>query len=80
MTIASQRADAAGLVLACLPPLMGSFHVFSRVNRGFIREGLSASAGASVVSEEVFGSIRTVSTHPVGHTSCARVYHEQLWI
>lgn len=52
----------AGLVLACLPPLLGSFFLFSRVNKGYVREGLSSSAAASVVAEESFGSIRTVRT------------------
>ena len=52
----------AGLVLVCLPPLMGSFYLFSRTNKHFVREGLSASAAASVVSEEMFGSIRTVGS------------------
>ena len=50
----------AGLVLACLPPLLGSFQVFSRINKRNIREGLSASAAATVVSEESLSSLRTV--------------------
>ena len=49
-----------GLVVACLPVLLAGFQVFARLNKRYTREGLSASAAASVVSEETFGSVRTV--------------------
>lgn len=55
-------ATLTGLTLLCLPPLLAAFHVFARLNKRFTQEGLTASAAASVVSEETFGSIRTVCT------------------
>ena len=50
-----------GLVVLILPVLLLGFHIFARLNKKYTQEGLSASAAASVVSEETFGSIRTVS-------------------
>ena len=52
-----------GLVVLCLPVLLGAFHVFARLNKRYTQEGLTASAAASVVSEETFGSIRTVRAY-----------------
>lgn len=48
------------LTIAILPVLLASFHVYTRLNRKYTAEGLTASAQASTVAEESFGSIRTV--------------------
>ena len=48
------------LTLAILPILLLSFRWFAIVNRKYTAEQLSASAEASTVAEESFGSIRTV--------------------
>ncbi len=50
------------LTLAILPILLLSFRWFAIVNRKYTAEQLSASAEASTVAEECFGSIRTVSS------------------
>ena len=50
-----------GLTLAILPILLLSFRWFILVNKRYTTEQLSASAEASTVAEECFGSIRTVS-------------------
>ena len=49
------------LTLAILPILLLSFRWFAIVNKKYTAEQLSASAEASTVAEECFGSIRTVS-------------------
>ena len=50
-----------GLTLACLPLLLISFRIFSKLNMRYTAEQLTASASAATVAEECFGSIRTVS-------------------
>lgn len=49
------------LTLAILPILLLSFRWYAIVNKKYTAEQLSASAEASTVAEECFGSIRTVS-------------------
>ena len=44
----------------CLPFLLLSFHIYSRLNMKYTAEMLTGSAGASTVAEECFGNIRTV--------------------
>jgi len=51
------------LTLAILPILLLSFRWFAIVNKKYTAEQLTASAEASTVAEECFGSIRTVSHH-----------------
>lgn len=51
-----------GLTLAILPLLLLSFRWFAIVNKKYTTEQLTASAEASTVAEECFGSIRTVSS------------------
>lgn len=51
------------LTLAILPVLLLSFRWFAIVNKKYTAEQLTASAEASTVAEECFGSIRTVSHH-----------------
>lgn len=48
------------LTLAILPVLLLSFRWFAIVNKKYTAEQLTASAEASTVAEECFGSIRTV--------------------
>ena len=50
----------SALTLACLPLLLISFRVYSKLNMRYTAEQLTASAGAATVAEECFGSIRTV--------------------
>ncbi|CAK0787881.1 hypothetical protein CVIRNUC_011103 [Coccomyxa viridis] len=50
----------SALTLACLPLLLISFRVFSKLNMRYTAEQLTASAQAANVAEECFGSIRTV--------------------
>lgn len=52
------------LTIAILPFLLIALRIYSRLNKRYTREGLTASAEASTVAEEVFGSIRTVSNLP----------------
>lgn len=54
-----------GLTLAILPLLLVAFRIFTVLNKKYTAEGLTASAEASTVAEESFGSIRTVSSHAV---------------
>lgn len=54
-------AILTGLTLAILPVLLLAFRTFAIVNRKYTSEQLSSSADASIVAEECFGSIRTVS-------------------
>ena len=49
-----------GLTLAILPVLLIAFRIFTVLNKKYTAEGLTASAEASTVAEESFGSIRTV--------------------
>ena len=56
----------SALTLACLPLLLISFRVYSKLNMRYTAEQLTASASAATVAEECFGSIRTV--RPVPHT------------
>jgi ATP-binding cassette subfamily B protein len=51
----------SALTLACLPPLLVSFRIYSKLNMRYTAEQLTASAQAATVAEECFGSIRTVS-------------------
>ncbi len=55
------------LTLAILPVLLLSFRWFAIVNKKYTAEQLTASAEASTVAEECFGSIRTVSHHRPSH-------------
>ena len=55
----------SALTLACLPPLLVSFRIFSKLNMRYTAEQLTASAQAATVAEECFGSIRTVSAPSV---------------
>ena len=48
------------LTIAILPVLLVALRIYSGLNKRYTQEGLSASAEASTVAEEVFGSIRTV--------------------
>ena len=50
------------LTLAILPVLLLSFRWYAIVNKKYTAEQLTASAEASTVAEECFGSIRTVSS------------------
>ncbi|EIE23519.1 putative ABC transporter [Coccomyxa subellipsoidea C-169] len=50
----------SALTLACLPFLLVSFRIFSKLNMKYTAEMLTASAQAATVAEECFGSIRTV--------------------
>ena len=52
-----------GLTLAILPILLVAFRIFTVLNKKYTAEGLTASAEASTVAEESFGSIRTVSPY-----------------
>lgn len=56
-------AVLTGLTLAILPLLLAALRVYSSLNKRYTREGLTCSAEASTIAEEVFGSIRTVSSH-----------------
>ena len=58
----------SALTLACLPLLLISFRVYSKLNMRYTAEQLTASAGAATVAEECFGSIRTV--RPLAHIWC----------
>ena len=60
-----------GLVVLCLPVLLVGFHMFARLNKRYTMEGLTASAAASVVTEETFGSIRTVGSTQFSFTFLA---------
>lgn len=51
----------------CLPFLLASFHVYSRLNMKFTAEMLTGSAQASTVAEECFGNIRTVRCQSMQH-------------
>ena len=48
------------LTLAVLPVLLLTFKVYSNFNKRYTAQQLTASAQASTVAEECFGSIRTV--------------------
>ena len=54
----------SALTLACLPFLLVSFRIFSKLNMKYTAEMLTASAQAATVAEESFGSIRTVRLYP----------------
>ena len=54
------------LTIAILPVLLAALRVYSTLNKKYTREGLAASAEASTVAEEVFGSIRTVRYSHLG--------------
>lgn len=54
----------SALTLACLPFLLVSFRIFSKLNMKYTAEMLTASAQAATVAEECFGSIRTVRLYP----------------
>eukprot|EP00884_Botryococcus_braunii_P016113 jgi/Botrbrau1/3185/Bobra.37_2s0015.1 len=60
------------LTISVLPVLLASFHVFTRLNRKYTAEGLTASAQASTVAEESFGSIRTVRSFAKEDVECER--------
>ena len=63
----------SALTLACLPLLLISFRVFSKLNMRYTAEQLTASAQAANVAEECFGSIRTVHqlvTRPLACAAC----------
>lgn len=49
------------LTIAILPVLLIALRIYSGLNKRYTQEGLTASAEASTIAEEVFGSIRTVS-------------------
>ena len=51
------------LTLAILPVCLVALRFYSMLNKKYVREGLTCSAEASTVAEEVFGSIRTVNPH-----------------
>jgi hypothetical protein len=55
-----QQPCAVRVHAGCLPFLLASFHVFSRLNMKYTAEMLTGSAQASTVAEECFGNIRTV--------------------
>jgi hypothetical protein len=64
-------------LIACVPlcAFVGTMQIYARFNRRYTSNSLTASAAASVVAEECFGSIRTVRLrlHPVdlnGRTRC----------
>lgn len=48
------------LTIAILPILFVALGFYSRLNKRYVQEGLTASAESSTIAEEVFGSIRTV--------------------
>ena len=48
------------LTLAIIPVCLVALRFYSVLNKKYTREGLTSSAEASTVAEEVFGSIRTV--------------------
>ena len=54
--------ELTGLTIAILPVLLLALRFYSTLNKKYTREGLTSSAEASTIAEEVFGSIRTVST------------------
>lgn len=49
------------LTIAILPVLLIALRIYSGLSKKYTQEGLTASAEASTIAEEVFGSIRTVS-------------------
>ncbi len=49
------------LSLAVLPAMLAAFQIYAKFNRHYTSQSLTASAAASVIAEECFGSIRTVS-------------------
>ena len=53
--------ELTGLTIAILPVLLLALRFYSTLNKKYTREGLTSSAEASTIAEEVFGSIRTVS-------------------
>lgn len=62
----------SGLSLAILPLLLLSFYLYAQRNRKYTSDQLTASATASTVAEECFGSIRctplvTTSWVPSSH-------------
>ena len=66
----------SALTLACLPLLLISFRVFSKLNMRYTAEQLTASAQAANVAEECFGSIRTVHwpvTRPLSCAACGSI-------
>ena len=48
------------LTIAILPVLLIALRIYSGLSKKYTQEGLTASAEASTIAEEVFGSIRTV--------------------
>ncbi|DBB11348.1 TPA: hypothetical protein ACH3X3_006772 [Trebouxia sp. C0006] len=58
------------LTLAILPVLLLSFRWFAIVNKKYTAEQLTASAEASTVAEECFGSIRTVRSFAKEKAAC----------
>lgn len=72
-----------GLTLAILPILLVAFRIFTVLNKKYTAEGLTASAEASTVAEESFGSIRTVRPHavlpPLKHTTLAACCLSGMW-
>lgn len=67
----------SALTLACLPFLLVSFRIFSKLNMKYTAEMLTASAQAATVAEECFGSIRTVRAL-VAH--CKRHAYNNLYL
>ena len=60
------------LTLAVLPVLLLTFKVYSNFNKRYTAQQLTASAQASTVAEECFGSIRTVRLWPAARGRAQR--------
>ncbi|KAK9823789.1 hypothetical protein WJX72_005523 [[Myrmecia] bisecta] len=62
----------SALTLCSLPIILVAFRTYSLLAKKYTREGLTASAEASTVAEECFGSIRTVRSFAKEQAACER--------